>query len=460
VAQAVSAVSPQPGLDWHGEDVTIEDVLNALNRVRHSFARAEAGEEDQPHPRNCVMTLVSVAPNSVEETRAILASTAIAKDHPSLAIVVRDEPRVRSGRIDASVMAHPIDPQNNPAPCELVVLRVQGAAGAHLAGLVDPLLVSGVPVYLWWLSTPPFGSAELNDSLRICDALVVDSSRFERPYNSFLALSDIAHKSHPHMGLGDLQWERLSPWRETTAQFFAPASRRHLMNGVSEIGIDYAGEGRGNRIGAAMLAGWFASSLGWKLQHAAGGGGGVVAAIYQAEGWRPVQFAFRSVPKAHVMPGEVSALRIAGTSAGQSFSLSIQRDPERARRPEDARFADLHLTGGEDDAGNELAQRKASRHLGVVEQNRESLHHTSTGDAPGESLPARPKVLASERRRQDTSDVLLTMIDIGDAETLRHVQRVPPEDEAAILQRVLFMGARDPVFSRSLIAAAELMRAI
>jgi len=455
----MSAASPQSGLDWHGEDVTIEDVLNALNRVRHSFARAEAGEEDQPHPRNCVMTLVAVAPNSVEETRAILACTAIAKDHPSLAIVVRDEPRVRSGRIDASVMAHPVDQQNSPAPCELVVLRVQGAAGAHLAGLVDPLLVSGVPVYLWWLSTPPFGSAELNDSLRICDALVVDSSRFERPYHSFLALSDIAHKSHPNMGLGDLQWERLSPWRETVAQFFAPASRRHLMNGVSEIGIDYAGEGRGNRIGAAMLGGWFASSLGWKLQRAAGGGGGVVAAIYQAEGWRPVQFAFRSVPKAHVMPGEVSALRIAGTSAGQSFSLSIQRDPERARRPEDARFADLHLTGGEDDAGNELAQRKASRHLGVVEQNRESLHHTSTGDPPGESA-RRPKVLATERRRTDTSDVLLTMIDIGDVETLRHVQRVPPEDEAAILQRVLFMGARDPVFSRSLIAAAELMRAI
>jgi len=56
--------------------------------------------------------------------------------------------------------------------------------------------------------------------------------------------------------------------------------------------------------------------------------------------------------------------------------------------------------------------------------------------------------------------VLLTMIDIGDAGTLRHVQRVPPEDEAAILQRALFMGARNQVFNRSLIAAAELMRAI
>src|SRR5207302_11078970 len=117
--------------------------LDALKRGRRASARARAGEEGQPHPRSCVMPLVSVTPNSVEETRAILASTAIAKDHPSLSIVVRDEPRVRSGRIDASVMAHPIDQQNHPAPCELVVLRVQGAAGAHLAALVDPLLVSG-----------------------------------------------------------------------------------------------------------------------------------------------------------------------------------------------------------------------------------------------------------------------------------------------------------------------------
>lgn len=456
----MSAITAQPGLDWHGESVSIADVLDALNRVRHAFAHAEAGDEGQPHPRNCVMTLVSVAPNAVEETRAMLVSTAIARQHPSLAIVVRDEPRIRSGRIDASVMVHPVDQQNHPAPCELVILRVQGAAGAHLAALVDPLLVSGVPVYLWWLSTPPFGSAELNDVLHICDALVVDSSRFDRPYASFLSLAEVAMKSHPHMGMGDLQWERLSPWRETAAQFFAPAERRHLLRGVSEIGIDYAGEGRGNRIGAAMLAGWLAAAVGWKLQRAAAGGGGVVSAIYQVEGWRPVQVQFRSVAKSHAAPGEVSALRIAGTSAGQSFSLSIQRDPERGRRPSDTEFSRLHPAGGEDEAGIELAQRRAEQHLEVHEQSRESLHHTNTGDPPDESLPPRPRVLGSERRRADTSDVLLTMINIGDAETLRHVQRLPPEDEASILQRVLFLGARDPVFKRALVAAAELMRAL
>src|SRR5256886_10884436 len=119
-------------------------------------------------------------------------------------------------------------------------------------------------------------------------------------------------------------------------------------------------------MGARLLGGWFGAGLGWTRRRATAGGGGVVSAMYQAEGWRPVQVAFRSVPRSYVMPGEVSALRMAGTSAGQSFSLSIQRDPERARRPEDARFASLHSAGGEDDAANELAQRNAARHLGVV----------------------------------------------------------------------------------------------
>ena len=455
------SITAQPGLDWHGEDVTIAEVLNALNRVRKTFARAEAGDDEHPHPRNCVMTLVSVAPNSVEETRAILASTAISTHHPSLAIVVRDEPHVRAGRIDASVMAHPIDGQlERPAPCELIVLRVQGAAGTHLAALVDPLLVSGVPTYLWWLGTPPFGHAELTDAIRIADAVVIDSARFERPYQSFLALADLALRSHPNLGLADFQWQRLTPWRETAAQFFSPQERRPLLNGITEIGVDYSGENRGNRVAAALLVGWFASALKWKLMHAAAGSGGVVVALFQADGARPIHVAFRSVAKSHLSPGELSAIRVEGSAGGRSFSLSIQRDPARPRRPNESEFQRLHQTGGEDDAALEIAQRRAQQHRVLMVQRLDSLHHTATGDAPGESVPPHPRVIVNERRRADTSDVLLTMIDLGDSETLRHVQRVPAEDEAAMLLHLLSMGARDRVYNRSLAAAAELMKAL
>lgn len=455
------SVATDPDLEWHGEGVTIADVLAALNRARRRFALMEAGDSQHPHPRNCVMTLVAVVPDATVEKRALRAITDISNRHPCVAIVVRDQPQIRVGKIDSTVSAHPMQgAQDKPAACELVTLHVHGAAGAHLAAMVDPLLVSGVPTYMWWVSTPPFATGELAEALRIADALVVDSASFERPYHSFVALAELVEKSHKRLGLADFHWERLTPWRESAAQFLAPKERRRLFSAIGEVGIDYAGDGRGNRIAAALLCGWFASSLGWKLERAAAGGGGVVAAIYKAEGWRPVQVAFRSVPRKNLAEGEVKALRIAGTSGGQSFSFSVERDPDRSRVPAGGEFQRLHRAGGEDDAAMEIAQRRAERHRDVITQNLDSLHHTATGDAPGESLPGQPKVIAGERRRPDTSEVLLTLINLGEAETLRHVQRVPRLDEAAMLLNLLSIGARDAVYNRSLGAAAELMRSI
>jgi glucose-6-phosphate dehydrogenase assembly protein OpcA len=447
---------------WHGESASVSDVLAALNAIRGKFAREEAGDADHPHPRNCVMTLVAVASDEAEERRAQRACRLIAAQHPAQLIVIRDQVDLRGGRIEASISTDTLRPESSMAiQCEMVTLHVRGAGGDHLAALVDPLLVSGVPTFLWWVGTPPFGQPELEDALRICDALVVDSARFEAPYHSFLDLSQLWEGGHRRMGLADFQWTRLGTWREAIAQFFAPPDRRAFVDGISEVGIDYEGEGRGNRIAAALLTAWMASALGWKLQWAAAGASGVVAAHYSGEGWRPIQVAFRSVPKSHLVSGEVVAARIGGAYRGATFHLSVQRDPARARVVEpDEAFKSLHLTGGEDEAGLELAQRRAEWHRDVLHENREALHHTATGEAPGESMPKHPVVFTRERRRDEGSLVLLTMIQIGDGDTLRHVQRVEPDDEAALLLDLLSSGTHDPVFARSLAAAAELMRSM
>jgi hypothetical protein len=174
----------------------------------------------------------------------------------------------------------------------------------------------------------------------------------------------------------------------------------------------------------------------------------VVAAHFAADGWRPVEVAFRSVPKEQMAQGEVSAIRVAGSSRGKTFNLTVMRDPERARRPAAGGYQVLHSTGGEDDAGLELAQRKAAWHRDVQQK------------AALEDRPAQPAIFVHERRRTDNSLVLLTLIDIGGAETLRHVQRVEPEDEATLLLRLLANGAHDHVYTRSLLGAAELFRSM
>ena len=452
-------------VEWHGEGVSMSEVLGALNGIRKKFALAEARDAEQPHPRNSVMTLVAVASTDADERRAQRATRAIGNQHPAQGIVIRDQPDEGSGRIDGTIATDTLRPAFACAvQSEVVTLRVRGAAGEHLAALIDPLLPSGVPTYLWWVGTPPFGKRELEDALRICDALVVDTARFDAPYRSFLELAHLASHSHEDLAVADLQWARLEPWREAIAQFFSPSDRRAFLNGISEVGIDYAGEGRGNRIAAALLISWIASTLGWKLQRAAGGGGGLVAAHFAAEGWRPIQVAFRSVPKAHLARGELSAIRIGGGAGGKTFRLSVLRDPDRPRHiaPDvGARgYQSLHPAGGEDDAGLELAQRSAAWHRNARHRSLENLHHTATGDLPGESLPPRPTVFVRDRRRADNSLVLLTMIDIGGSDTLRHVQHVEPEDEAALLLGLLSSGIHDEVFARSLAAAAELMSSI
>lgn len=446
---------------WRGADVTIGEVLAALSAIRQKFGREEAGDMEMPHPRSCVMTLIAVAADDQQERRAETVCRLVGAHHPAQLILIREKAELRGGHIEASISTDVQRPPNACAlECELVTLRVRGAVGEHLDALIDPLLMSGVPTYLWWVGTPLFGTRELDDALKICDALVVDAARFDAPYHSFLALATLATTRHHRLGVGDFQWSRLSPWRETIAQFFSPLERRVFLSGISEVGIDYAGEGRGNRVAAALLTGWLASSLGWKLQRAASGSGGVLSARYGAGSWQPVEVNFRSVPRARLAPGEVSAVRIAGASGGQTFRISMHRDPERPAAPGDSAYRSLHRPGGEDEAGIELAKRRSEWHRDVLHENRDALHHTATGQPPGDSAPRPPVVFTRERRRDDNELLLLTLIEIGQADTLRHVQRVDPEDDATLLLDLLAGGTHDAVFDRSLVAGAELMRSV
>jgi len=442
---------------WHGEGVTVADVLSAVAEIRHKFAQAEMGDEEHLHPRNCVMTLIGVAPTEADERVAERTTEVIGTQHPAQSIVIREEAPVRGRYLDSWITTEVRRPETACAvECEIITLHVHGKAADHLAAIVDPLLVSGVPTYLWWLGTPPFGKRELLDTLRICDGLVVDSAAFEEPYRSFRSMSRLLKVSHHRLGLADMQWSRLRPWRETIAQFFTPVDRRPFLARITEVGVDYVGEGRGNRIAAALITGWMAAALGWKLRRATAGSGGIVVGHYEAGG-RSIEVDFRSVQKEHLASGEISAVRIGGASQGTTFRLSVQHDPERPRTVAEPAYRTLHPTGGEDDAGMELAERRAEWHRDVLHENLESLHHTASGEPPGESRPRHPMVFSTERRRPDSARVLLTMIEIGEVAPLRHVQQIEPEDEAGLLLDLLSTGTHDEVYNRSLAAAVDLV---
>lgn len=306
--------------DWSGADVDLDEVLRRLSELRAS------------RPRNTVMNLLAMVSDDEMARRATSTAAELGVKHPSRTIVVRPMPE-GPDRIDAAIRTHGhalVD--GAPVQYEEVTLQVWGKPALHLYSLVEPLLTSDVRTHLWWLGTPPWESHTFLQVLEDVDTLVVDSGIFERPYESFIALARVADTMHDPQGVADFQWSRLKPWREALAQVFAPRDRQAFLRGISALGLDYTGEGRGNRSAAALLAGWLIRSLGWELQSATGMTGGSVRAFYRAPAGHPVEIAARSVATGAAGEGRIAALRIEAVAQGQTCRLEIVRDRDELER--------------------------------------------------------------------------------------------------------------------------------
>ena len=323
-------------LDWHEPGVTLPEVLAQLTRMAAELAGVdrEGPEDAHPHPRNCVMNLVAVVPDAAAARQVQDVGSALSSQHPLRLLCLELEPAHNTARMDAwiSTEAHHL-PGGQPVQAELVRLRVTGGTAEDADTLVEPLLVPDVPVFLWWLGSPPVGHPGFDSLVRLAGVLIVDSATFERPFLTTLELAEAAAAGGEGLQVADLQWGRLRGWRELLAQLFTPPPRRPFLRGIGGVGIDYAGEGRGNRVPAALLTGWLASRLGWKLTRAVGGAGGTVVAQYESGG-HAVEVQYRSVEAAHLGEGEVAAVRIEAGGGGATLHLELERrgdEPGRVR---------------------------------------------------------------------------------------------------------------------------------
>ena len=321
-------------LEWHEPGVTMPEVVSELTRMHATLGRhgRDPGDDSHPHPRNCVMNLVAVVPDAAAVDRVERVGRDLSAQHPLRLLTLQLEEAHNVDRLDAwiSTEAHEL-PGGMPIQPEMVRLHVTGTGAAEVETLVEPLLVSDVPVFLWWLGTPPTSAASFRRLLELVEVLMVDSASFERPFVTTLELADVAPTIESGIILADLQWARLHAWRELLAQVFTPLERQAFLHGIGAVGVDYVGEGRGNRVAAALLTGWVASRLGWRLVRAAAGQGGIVVAHYEHRG-RPLEVAFRSVEASELAEGEVSAIRVEASARATTFDLELVRDPERRSR--------------------------------------------------------------------------------------------------------------------------------
>jgi hypothetical protein len=228
-------------LSWLGEDVCLGDVDTALARLRANAA-AEA-----PSMRTSVMTHIAWVPYGWrEQARAALAG--MAELHPSRTILLFPEPNADDNRIDAraEVERWEVPDTDRGLVTEVVELTLRGSRAQAPASIVEPLLISDLPVFLRWRGEPPWGASELEQLVDVVDRLIVDSTEWNDVPDSYRRLAEL----FPRCAASDIAWARTSRWRSHLATLWPG------IGDVRTVGI------RATTAQAWLLCGWLRSRLG------------------------------------------------------------------------------------------------------------------------------------------------------------------------------------------------------
>jgi glucose-6-phosphate dehydrogenase assembly protein OpcA len=238
VAPALSATHVHVE-EWSDEDVGIGDVLNALCRLREE----SANETEGPDLRTSVMTHLAWVPSEWEEA-AVETLAGLGERHPSRGILLFPDPEAADG-IDAkvSLLAFPLREQRRHIAAEVIELRLGGRTCRAPGSIVNPLLATGLPVFLRWRGRPPFGKPEAEQLLDVCDRFIVDSREWPDVPEAYKELP------FDRAACSDIAWRRTEPWRRCLAR---------LWPGIAELDSVRV---EGPVAEAMLLAGWLRSRL-------------------------------------------------------------------------------------------------------------------------------------------------------------------------------------------------------
>ena len=308
----------------------LERELTRLRRAQSAHAR----ELGRPIARASVLNLIVYADREEHARRAARSIADLALRHPSRAIVVLADRGARDGT-EKRIEMHcrlPIADGARLVCYEQILVRARGDADDRLASAVIPLLVPDLPVFLWWTGTPPLGSRSFGDLLRLTDRLVVDSADFARPEATLPVIARISDEARGRFGLTDLNWTRLTPWREIATAFFDVPAWRLFLDGVTGVSVGFAVDMDGRDIHpsqALLFVGWLASRLGWRPLEALAPSeaGGLLFAIARPDGAR-IMVRVRPRFERGLDEGDVSGIRIKATAARQLAEFAVKRQPD------------------------------------------------------------------------------------------------------------------------------------
>jgi glucose-6-phosphate dehydrogenase assembly protein OpcA len=238
----------------------------SVEQIERELGRLRMNEDGTLGLRASVLNLIVVTDE--ESARDVSRSVSnIAGHYPSRAILLISDPGEGEARLDIQLSAFcDVRGGGGAQVCaEQVTIHAEGPPAEHLESLAGPLLISDLPVFLWYPGPFSPSSPEFAGMVNLADRIIVDSAAAGDCERSLKEIAGLLEQSEMP-ALGDLQWVQLSPWRALVAELFSPPERSGELERLRRIEIMHAPDGECR---ALLLVGWLASTLEWPLVDAA-----------------------------------------------------------------------------------------------------------------------------------------------------------------------------------------------
>jgi hypothetical protein len=218
---------------------SIAELEHELNDLRSEDAAA-----GQPLQHTSVMTHIAWVPADwVGAAENVLSG--LAERHPSRTIVLVPEPEEEDSlEGEVSIDCYPTGGDREICT-ETIRIRLKGRRCEAPASVVQPLLISDLPVFLRWRGEPDWDSVQLAQLVDVVDRLIVDSTEWPHLPAAYVRSAEL----FDDVAVSDIAWARTSRWRAQLASLWPGIAT------VERIRVT------GTAAQAHLLAGWLSSRL-------------------------------------------------------------------------------------------------------------------------------------------------------------------------------------------------------
>lgn len=195
--------------------------------------------------RACTLNLVVVLWKQTREEDLGEVLATVSRAHPARIIVVTADPSATESIARGWVALRCEKPDSGGMRVchEEIAITLSGDGVKALDNVVLSILVADLPTFLWWNGRLPETAAEEQSFGTLAtnvERLVMDSLHLGHPQVDLAAMTLFAMDTGKRATLGDLNYHRITAWRQILAGAFDPPEMRRLLAGIRRVHVDFA----------------------------------------------------------------------------------------------------------------------------------------------------------------------------------------------------------------------------